>query len=210
MSDSPKSTPEIAADIPVFDRLGALVRSLRDALREIGAENVLTEAASEFPSARERLLHIGRLTEKAANTVLSKVEETAPIQDQLAERAKKLIADWNDASISSQVPDSLKPLIDQMTHFIISAHDGCNTTRAALSDMMMAQDFQDLTGQLTKKVVSLLEHTEENLLRLLIDAAPPGAISQVKKEEVMAGPGAPGGVALEQTAVDDLLADLGF
>lgn len=210
MSDFPKSTQEEAADIVVFDRLGILVRSLHDALREIGAEKVLTEAASEFPSARERLLHIGRLTENAANTVLSKVEETAPIQDQLAERARKLIADCNDASVSSHVPDSLKPLIGQMTQFITSAHDGCNTTRAALSDMMMAQDFQDLTGQLIKKVVALLEHTETDLLRLLIDAAPTGSISEVKKEEIMAGPGAPGGVALEQTAVDSLLADLGF
>jgi len=210
MSDSPKSTPEIAAEIPVFSRLGTLVRSLHDALREIGAEKVLTEAASEFPSARERLQHIGRLTEKAANTVLSKVEETIPIQDQLAESAKELIAKCNDVSIASQVPDALKPLIGQMTQFITSAHDGSNITRAALSDMMMAQDFQDLTGQLIKKVVALLEHTEKDLLKLLIDAAPPGAISEVKKEEVMAGPGAPGGIALEQTAVDDLLADLGF
>src|SRR5471030_1692691 len=198
MSDSPKSTPEIAAEIPVFSRLGTLVRSLHDALREIGAEKVLTEAASEFPSARERLQHIGRLTEKAANTVLSKVEETIPIQDQLAESAKELIAKCNDVSIASQVPDALKPLIGQMTQLITSAHDGSNITRAALSDMMMAQDFQDLTGQLIKKVVALLEHTEKDLLKLLIDAAPPGAISEVKKEEVMAGPGAPGGIALEQ------------
>lgn len=210
MSDATQSVQEPAADIIVFDRLGILVRSLHDALREIGAEKVLTEAASEFPSARERLLHIGRLTESAANTVLNKVEETAPIQEQLAASAKKLLADCNNASILSQAPDSLKPLIDQMTQFIASAQDGCGTTRAALSDMMMAQDFQDLTGQLIKKVVALLEHTEKDLLRLLIDAAPPGTISEIKKEEIMAGPGAPGSVALGQTGVDDLLADLGF
>lgn len=209
MSDLPISK-EMQEEAPVFDRLGNIVRSLHDALRELGAENVLAEAASEFPTARERLLHIGRLTEKAANTVLSKVEETAPIQDELAESAKKLIVECNETSIASQVPDSLKPQFEQMTQFMANVHDGCNTTRTALSDMMMAQDFQDLTGQLIKKVVSLLEHTEKDLLRLLIDAAPPGTISQVQKEEIMAGPGAPGGVALEQTAVDDLLADLGF
>ena len=198
------------ADAPVFDRLGTIVRALHDALRELGAEQVLAEAASEFPTARERLLHIGALTEKAANTVLGKVEETGPIQERLAERAEQLGADWSDPRIASDVPDTLKPLIDRTRLFISSAQDGCNTTRAALSEMMMAQDFQDLTGQLIKKVVSVLAHTEKDLLRLLIDAAPPGAISQVKKEEVTAGPGAPGGVALEQAAVDDLLADLGF
>ena len=210
MNDSTSNDLEIASDVAVFERLGYLVRSLHDALRKIGAEKVLTEAASEFPSARERLLHIGRLTEKAANTVLSKVEETAPIQDQLVENAKSLMVRYDEAAISSQIPEAQKMLFDEMAQFIRGAHDGGNTTRAALSDMMMAQDFQDLTGQLIKKVVALLEHTEKDLLRLLIEAAPSGAISQVKKEEVMAGPGAPGSVALEQTAVDDLLADLGF
>lgn len=193
---------------PVFDRLGNIVRSLHDALRELGAERVLAEAASEFPSARERLLHIGQLTEKAANTVLSKVEETSPIQDRLAHSAEKLQLEWNNAA--TQVPDALKPLVEQTALFMSDAQAGCHTTRACLSDMMMAQDFQDLTGQLIKKVVAVLEHTEKDLLRLLIDAAPPGTVSEVQKEEIMAGPGAPGGVALGQAAVDDLLADLGF
>lgn len=210
MSDSMDTTSEHAADMPVYDRLGNLVRSLHDALRQIGAEKVLTEAASEFPSARERLLHIGQLTEKAANTVLNKVDETQPIQERLVAKAKKLAAECHEANITSQVPEQVQALVGQMTAFIAETQTGCDTTRAALSEMMMAQDFQDLTGQLIKKVVTLLENTERDLLRLLIDAAPEGSISEVKKEEVMAGPGAPGGVALEQGAVDDLLADLGF
>jgi chemotaxis protein CheZ len=201
---------EQTTDAPVFERLGTIIRSLHDALRELGAEQVLADAAIEFPSARERLLHIGQLTEKAANTVLGKVEETGPIQDRLAGSAENLGAAWTDGPILSLVPESLKPLVEQTKGFMIQVQDGCSTTRAALSDMMMAQDFQDLTGQLIKKVVSVLEHTENDLLKLLIDAAPPGTISRVKKDEIMAGPGTPGGVTLEQAAVDDLLADLGF
>ena len=72
------------------------------------------------------------------------------------------------------------------------------------------QDFQDLTGQIIKKVVTLLETTENDLLKLLLDAAPPGMLSHDKKDELQAGPGAPGSVALGQAGVDDLLADLGF
>ena len=209
MSDA-TTTASLENIAPVYERLGTIVRSLHDALREFGAEQVLAEAASEFPSARERLVHIGQLTEKAANTVLGKVEETTPIQDRLAQGAEKLHAGWSDTSTLAQIPDALKPLVEQTAQFLSSVQDGSNTTRTALSDMMMAQDFQDLTGQLIKKVVTVLERTENDLLRLLIDAAPPGTISEVKKEEVMAGPGAPGSVALEQAAVDDLLADLGF
>jgi len=194
----------------VYERLGTLVRSLHDALRELGAEQVLVEAASEFPSARERLIHIAQLTEKAANTVLGKVEETSPIQDRLAQAAPALHQAWVQAVDAAQVPEALQPLANRTASFLREAGEGATTTRAALSDMMMAQDFQDLTGQLIKKVVSVLERTENDLLRLLVEAAPPGAVSPIKKEEIMAGPGAPGSVALDQGSVDDLLADLGF
>ncbi|HEX7641624.1 MAG TPA: protein phosphatase CheZ [Burkholderiaceae bacterium] len=181
-------------DTPVFERLGSIVRSLHDTLHEIGADRVLSEAASEFPSARERLLHIATLTEKAANTVLSKVEETLPLQDKMLDAAEKL-------------PQGLP---SEFKDFAAISTASARETRAALSEIMMAQDFQDLTGQLIKKVVTLLERTETELLRLLIDAAPPGTMTEVKKEELMAGPGAPGSVALDQGSVDDLLADLGF
>lgn len=181
-------------ETPVFERLGSIVRSLHDTLHEIGADKVLSEAASEFPSARERLLHIANLTEKAANIVLSKVEETLPLQDKVIEAAENLPAD----------------LSSDAQAFVDTSTVNAMQTRAALSEIMMAQDFQDLTGQLIKKVVTLLERTEKELLRLLIDAAPPGTIAEVKKEELMAGPGAPGSVALDQSSVDDLLADLGF
>jgi chemotaxis protein CheZ len=199
----------VAEDAPVFERLGHIVRSLHNTLHEIGADKVLSEAASEFPSARERLLHIASLTENAANTVLSKVEEVMPIQDKLVAESESMQGAWNNLT-PEMANDALKPLSDHTKSFIAETFAGSKTTRAALSDIMMAQDFQDLTGQLIKKVVTLLEKTEKDLLNLLIDAAPPGTIPEVKKEELMAGPGAPGSVALDQSSVDDLLADLGF
>ena len=206
MNDETKQ--ELAADAPVFERLGGIIRSLHDALRELGAEKVLVAAASEFPSARERLLHLAELTEKAANTVLTKVEDTSPIQDALVSTAKSLDIEWTSASAT--MPEEFKPLADKTTQFISAVQTGGETTRAALSDIMMAQDFQDLTGQLIKKVVTLLATTENDLLKLLLDAAPPGMVSHDKKDELQAGPGAPGSIALEQSGVDDLLADLGF
>ncbi len=184
-------------DAPVFERLGVIVRSLHDTLHEIGADKVLSEAASEFPTARERLMHIASLTEKAANIVLSKVEVTIPLQDQVIDAGEKLQVSNGALSADAQ-------------HFVATSTSHAKETRAALSEIMMAQDFQDLTGQLIKKVVTLLERTEKELLHLLIDAAPPGTIKEVKKDELMAGPGAPGSIALEQSSVDDLLADLGF
>lgn len=194
----------------VYDRLGEIVRLLHNTLRQIGADKMVSDVANEFPSARERLLHIGALTEKAANLVLSRVESVSPVQDSLASTAKHLEDQLNQAIAKSQVPDPLMEVFRTTLGFVSSVGDGCDITRGALQDMMVAQDFQDLTGQLIAKVVALLERTEKDVLVLLIDVAPAGAISPIKKEEIMAGPGAPGGVALEQAAVDDLLADLGF
>lgn len=194
------------AGLPVFDRLGIIVRALHDTLNEIGAQGVLSDAVAEFPSARERLLHIASLTESAANTVLCKVEQNVPLLDQLSARAGALDQSWQGAQ-DQAVPASLAA---DTREFIAEVQCGCGNMRLALSDIMMAQDFQDLTGQLIKKVVTLMERTENDLLKLLIDAAPPGTVIPVLKDEVTSGPGAPGSVALDQASVDDLLADLGF
>lgn len=193
---------QLAGDVPVYERLGDIIRALHNTLTEIGADHVLSEAASEFPSARERLQHIGNLTEKSANTVLNKVELTMPLQDGLGEAAAKLKAEWDAGDAH--------PLAERTKAYLTEAQAATANTYQALSEIMMAQDFQDLTGQLIKKVVLLIERTENDLLRLLVDAAPPGTVSVTRKDELMAGPGAAGGIALEQSSVDDLLADLGF
>jgi chemotaxis protein CheZ len=200
----------LAPEDTQFVRIGQIVRSLHDALREIGVNDAVAEAASEFPSARARLLHIAQLTENSANTVLTKVEQAGPVQEGLVSRADCLLATWQAAYGDPAFPQAQADLGIRTMDFIADVSAGCNTTRAALSDIMMAQDFQDLTGQLIKKVVSLIEGTERDLLNLLIEAAPPGAICPVRKEEIMAGPDTRNGGALDQSNVDDLLADLGF
>lgn len=194
----------------VFSRLGLIVRDLHDALCELGADEALADAVCELPSARERLLHIGELTERAANTVLNKVEQVQPIQDALAAKALQLQQQWQALPADTAVPAQMQGLMAQTLAYLAQAKTDHDSTHAALSDIMLSQDFQDLTGQLIKKVVAVLERTENDLLKLLIDAAPPGALTRISKEELLAGPGAAGGIALKQDDVDDLLADLGF
>ena len=194
-------------NMPVFERLGIIVRVLHDTLCEIGAEDVLVDAASEFPTARQRLVHIAELTENAANLVLGKVEQHSPVLDTLASTATRLGSAWDAAQ--SATPDNAQLVLDTRT-FLSKVKTDCNATHGALSDIMMAQDFQDLTGQLIKKIVTVMERTENDLLALLIDAAPAGLLVAEHQDEEMAGPGAHGSRALDQACVDDLLADLGF
>ncbi|GAA4029413.1 protein phosphatase CheZ [Actimicrobium antarcticum] len=202
--------PAAGSALPVYERLGMIVRALHDTLSELGAEDVLADAASEFPSARERLLHIANLTENAANIVLLKVEENIPVQEQLVGGAATLSQSWSAVASTAGMTVEQEQLAESTRRFLLQVQGNCGGTRAALSDIMMAQDFQDLTGQLINKVVALMERTENDLLKLLIDAAPAGTVVQIQRNEVTAGPGAPGSIALDQGSVDDLLADLGF
>jgi chemotaxis protein CheZ len=194
----------------MYKGLGHVVRALHDALTWVGANDILAEASNEFPSARERLNHIAVLTEKAANTVLSAVENTLPLQQSTTRNAEMLLQKIDSPKLADLSKEELIALTLQMHGFILETKNNSTSTERALSDIMMAQDFQDLTGQLIKKVVSLLERTEKDLLALLISGAPEGAVSSTKKEDLLAGPGAVGGIQLNQENVDDLLSDLGF
>ncbi|MBC3830591.1 protein phosphatase CheZ [Undibacterium amnicola] len=194
----------------MYKGLGHVVRALHDALTWVGADDILAEASNEFPSARERLNHIAVLTEKAANTVLSAVENTLPLQQSTTRNAEILLQKIDTPQLAELSKEELIALTLQMHEFIQETKINSTSTERALSDIMMAQDFQDLTGQLIKKVVSLLERTEKDLLALLISGAPEGAVSAIKKEDLLAGPGAVGGIQLNQENVDDLLSDLGF
>lgn len=194
----------------MYRGLGHVVRALHDALTWVGADGILAEASTEFPSARERLNHIGALTEKAANKVLSAVEETLPLQQATIKDAALLLQAKDKQTLDNLSKEELIHLNLQMLSFIQQTRENSLRTEQSLSDIMMAQDFQDLTGQLIKKVVGLLERTEKDLLGLLLSGAPEGAVSVNKKEDLLAGPGAVGGVQLSQDNVDDLLSDLGF
>lgn len=193
----------------MYEGLGHVVRALHDALTWVGADNALADASNEFPSARERLLHVATMTERAANTVLNKVDEAAPLQQSIEASAKALSKQWEGVSVSGLSPE-LQALAQQTQKFIADTQAGTQATSAALSEIMMAQDFQDLTGQLIKKVATLIERTETDLLNLLISGAPEGKVASLKKEEELAGPGAIGSVRMAQDDVDAMLADLGF
>jgi chemotaxis protein CheZ len=211
MSDTnPANTSEKDNPALMYKGLGHVVRALHDALTWVGADGILAEASNEFPSARERLNHVAVLTENAANTVLSAVEETLPGQQKTTKNAEILLQHWDTAPIEQLSKDDLIALAGKTRQFILDTKMNSSAAEKALSDIMMAQDFQDLTGQLIKKVVSLLERTETDLLGLLISGAPEGTISALKKEDLLAGPGSVGGIQLAQENVDDLLADLGF
>ena len=203
-------------DKNMYERLGGIVRLLHDSLRELGYDKALTEASSAIVDAQDRLEYVATLTEQAANKVLNTLDDGMPAQDLLSKQAKDMETRWADLFSGKLSLDEFKALAGDSRQFASAVNEATEAEKARLLEIMMAQDFQDITGQLIKKVVKITQTVEQELAQLLRDHAPADLKEKLAKKEappaeapLMQGPSVPD-TALNQDNVDDLLADLGF
>lgn len=210
------STPLSKED--AFARLGAITREMHEALAVIGG-NQLHAIVEEIPNARDRLAYVGKMTEDAANKVLTLVEAAKPECDDLATRGVELSESLTRLAAAPDMSvEKARGLMVVCGKFARSTAKFADGQGAVLSDIMMAQDFQDLSGQVIKKVIDIITRTEMQLVQLLIDSSPAAAAAVVKPNSVepvtvdnhvLEGPQTAES-ALKQDDVDDLLASLGF
>jgi chemotaxis protein CheZ len=216
---APAETGEDEHEKGMYERLGGIVRLLHDSLRELGYDKALTEASSQIMDAQDRLEYVASLTEQAANKVLNTLDDGMPAQDLLSKQAKDMENRWDDLFAGKLSIEQFKALAGDSKQFAQLVTEATEAEKARLLEIMMAQDFQDITGQLIKKVVVITKTVENELTQLLKDSAPPdvkeklaqkqAAQEQPQEQQLMSGPSVPT-VALDQDSVDDLLADLGF
>ena len=207
MDRSATLVPEIPAASPeMFRQLGAITRQLHDTLTELGVMPKLQRAADGLPDARSRLSYIATKTGEAADKVLNSVDqakvEHARIVSSTRAIAAAIIADPVRAVASGAV-----------MNFVGEVEASTERIDRHLTDIMMAQDFHDLTGQVVAKVVALAGDLEDSLVKLLVQAAPHEVANKVETA-ALHGPvvdhaGREDTVA-NQGEVDDLLASLGF
>lgn len=197
----------------VFNRIGVMTRQLHDTLRELGYDRSLQEAAHAIPDARQRLSYIAEMTEQAASKVLNATDIAKPLQDKLQAGAESLRARWDLLYANQLSPDEFRALAGETREFLGGVVSDTRETNAQLLEIMMAQDFQDLTGQVIKKVVDLAQSLEQQLLQVLLEAMPAERKTEAS-ESLMNGPviNAVGrdDVVSNQEQVDDLLESLGF
>ena len=210
---SPVPTPGPERDDAVFNRLGQLARQLHDSLHGLGMDKLLEDNARQIPDARDRLDYIARMTEQAASRVLNATDVAKPIQDRLIERSTSLGRRWEDVFGNRLSGDEFKQLAGDTRSFFAEAPGQLKLTNDQLMEIILAQDFQDLTGQVIKKTVELVQGLESQLLAVLIEAMPPGRRAEAP-ETLINGPviNAAGrsDVVNTQAQVDDLLESLGF
>ena len=201
----------------MYERLGGIVRVMHNSLRELGYDKALTEASSQIVDAQDRLEYVASLTEQAANKVLNTLDDGMPAQDLLSKQAKDMETRWADLFAGKLSIDQFKALAGDARQFAHLVSEATEAEKARLLEIMMAQDFQDITGQLIKKVVNITKTVENELAQLLRDSAPVEVkeklaqkqAAQEQPAQLMQGPSVPS-AALDQGSVDDLLADLGF
>ncbi|NWG32104.1 MAG: protein phosphatase CheZ, partial [Rhodocyclaceae bacterium] len=212
---APEAGPSVAAadDEAVFNRIGHLARRLHDSLRELGLDKALEETARQIPDAQGRLHYIAQMTEQAASKVLNACDIAKPVQDELAAASKALAARWEKMFANQLSVEEFKQLAADTRSFFAAAPERLALVNAQLGEIMLAQDFQDLTGQVIKKVVEIVQSVEAQLLQLLIETMP-AEKRAVAPEGLMNGPviAAEGrsDVVTSQAQVDDLLESLGF
>ena len=201
------AVPESLSVSPeVFQQLGTITRLLHDTMQQLGVMPKLQTATEGLPDARSRLSYIATKTAAAANKVLNSVDqakaEHRAISEATRQMARQIVADPVKAVASGAV-----------LNFVNEVETATSRIDAHLTDIMMAQDFHDLTGQVVAKVVTLANDLEDSLVKLLVQVVPEGVREQVDPS-VLNGPVVnPEGrtdVVSDQSEVDDLLASLGF
>lgn len=186
-------------------QLGSIVRQLHDALSSLGYDATIRKIAGEIPDARDRLAYVGGMTEAAASKVLNLVDASSPACEQLSAHSSE-IQDRLGQALAAAPDAATAPLMKDCLDYARHVGSHSETLRSTLTDIMMAQDFQDLSGQVIGKVIDIITRTEMQLVELLLHSG--GELSHCDSAE-LAGPQVPD-KAMQQDDVDDLLASMGF
>ncbi|OON62262.1 protein phosphatase CheZ [Massilia sp. KIM] len=209
----PQAEQAQASHEEVLSRIGHMTRALHENLRGLGLDKLIEKAASDIPDARDRLDYVARLSEQAAKKVLDATDTAAPLQDAIETRSAELSASWQALLDNGASEAAWRELATRTVGALEESRAGAVATRTELMNIMMAQDFQDLTGQVIGRITNIAQNLEKQLVQVLIDFAP----SEIKREldnGLLNGPQIkPEGnseVVADQGQVDDLLDSLGF
>lgn len=208
MDDIAALAPQMAAQASpeIFQQLGTITRQLHDTLQQLGVMPKLKDAADGLPDARSRLSYIAKKTADAADKVLNSVDSAKLDHHSITEQTRAIAA--------AIVADPVRAVASgSVMNFVGEVEQATARIDKHLTDIMLAQDFHDLTGQVVAKVVSLATELEDSLVKLLVQAAPPEQAHKVETTLLngpVVNPEGRTDVVQDQSEVDDLLASLGF
>jgi chemotaxis protein CheZ len=213
------STLSQSFESDLFKEVGKLTRELHDALNNFNIDSRLVDMANnEIPNTRDRLNFVIETTEEAAHKTLGYIDETLPLAQELKNTAEKIDESWKRFLNKEMNVEEFRELVKEVGAYLVTVTNHSESVHQNLSEMMMAQGFQDITGQVIRQVISLVEEVENNLVSLVKVAGKHVAHSpQEEKEKDPIKAEGPQinqqdnkNVVNDQDDVDDLLSSLGF
>ena len=208
--------------IELFAEVGKLTRQLHDSLNNVQLDERIADLASEdIPDAQSRLTYVIEETEKAANTTMDAVEASMPIAESLSSRIEKIQPEWQKLMTRQIELGEFKPLCHDLNAFLKDASEESDKLMSLLTEVLMAQGYQDLTGQVIRRVIELVKEVEDSLVNMLTmfggEPDSQATAQQTKKPVDKESPEGPiidadqrDDVVSGQDDVDDLLSSLGF
>ena len=212
-------------DRTLYNEIGRLTRSLHDAIKNLHLDSEVG-ASSEIAQATDKLAYVLEMTDKSANRTMDLVDAGMPLANNIHDRAKTLGSQWQKFLKKELKPDEFRVLCKDINVFLKDSEHESNQIKAQLSDILLAQDFQDLTGQVIHKVAKLVKDVEARLVQLVIMAGQVDKITGITHTDLDSthAPNEHDSIAAEgpqidkskvdvvanQDDVDDLLSSLGF
>jgi chemotaxis protein CheZ len=208
-------------DKELFNEVGHLTRQLYDSLNNFNLDSkIIDMTAQGIPSARERLNYVIESTENAANTTMDKVEECNLLTEKLIDESDTLIAEWDKLYRRELDVSEFKNLCGRIGDNLNKNKTMSLDLKNSLSDVLMAQGYQDLTSQVIRQVIELVQDVEDNMINIIkvfgdIEEFDQAKGSMKKTDSLKAeGPIVDADkrddVVSNQDEVDDLLSSLGF
>ncbi|AVO55065.1 protein phosphatase CheZ [Ectopseudomonas mendocina] len=217
-------------DRGLYHEVGKLTRELHNAIVNFQLDPRMPHAQelSQIADATERLNYVVTMTEKAANRTMDLVEQSAPLVNDLSDEAQSLSVEWGRFMRREMGADGFRELAKRIELFLARSERDGNKLSSHLNDILLAQDYQDLTGQVIKRVTQLVTEVESNLLKLMLMASQVDRFAGIQhdhevlraEQEKLKEPSRGEGpqihadkrddVASSQDDVDDLLSSLGF
>ncbi|HWJ07209.1 MAG TPA: protein phosphatase CheZ [Steroidobacteraceae bacterium] len=211
----------------LFVEIGRLSRDLNAALERFTFDSRIVDLAEkDVPDARQRLAHVLTMTDEAAHRTMDLVEGACPLAERTRASAASIAPLWDEFRARRIEVRDFRSMLDQIDRFLADVQVDAERIRSNLSEVLLAQGYQDLTGQIIRSVMHLVEEVEQalgNLVRLSNTGEGGGSVvSHVPTDDAATedvsrrgyGPPVPGvahgTVVTGQQDVDSLLSGLGL
>ncbi len=204
----------------LFAEIGKLTRQLHDSLNNFNVDSRLNDlATADIPDAKERLNFVISRTEEAANKTMDAVEAIFPVVDSIQQQISTVKPLWHKLMHNDLDIGEFKALCRDIDALLKTTEKETGKIHSLMTDVLMAQDFQDITGQVIRKVIDLVREVEDSLINMLTAfglSSESGKSTYQPKvgDNLVEGPIINSeirtDVVADQDDVDDLLSSLGF